>query len=113
MLTCACIIAIVVGDGRAQSAQIWTVPEVGALPRDAYGLQVRQGRDLITATYAHVGPNVPDASKRYAGNNLACTNCHLSAGTRKFALPLFGLYGEFPQYSARSGGDIRTGSIPA
>ena len=46
------------------------------------------------------------ASKRYAGNNLACTNCHLSAGTRKFALPLFGLFGDFPQYNPRSGAEI-------
>lgn len=92
--------------GHAQSPQIWTVPEVGALAGDAYGLQVRLGRDLITATYAHIGPNVFDASKRYAGNNLACTNCHLSAGTKKFALPLFGLYGDFPKYSPRSGTEI-------
>jgi thiosulfate dehydrogenase len=85
---------------------LWTIPEVGALPRDAHGLEVREGRDLITATYAYIGPNVPDASKRYAGNNLACTNCHLQAGTKKFGIPLFGLYGDFPQYSARIGAEI-------
>ena len=90
----------------AQAAPLWTVPEIGALPRDAHGLQVREGRDLITATYAYIGPHVPDAAKRYAGNDLACTNCHLQAGTKKFAIPLFGLYGDFPQYSARSGADI-------
>ena len=85
---------------------MWTVPEIGALPRDAHGLQVREGRDLITATYAYIGPNVADASKRFAGNNLACTNCHLQAGTKKFGLPLFGLYEDFPQYSARTGTEI-------
>ncbi len=90
----------------AQDAPVWTVPEIGALPRDAHGLQVRQGRDLITATYAYIGPDVPDESKRYSGNNLACSNCHLQVGTKKFGLPLFGLYGDFPQYSARSGGEI-------
>ena len=90
----------------AQNRPLWTVPEVGALPRDARGMQVREGRDLITATYAYVGPNVSDAAKRFAGNNLACTNCHLRAGTKKFGLPLFGLFGDFPQYSARSGGAI-------
>jgi len=91
---------------RTQATPIWTVPEIGALPRDSYGRQVREGRDLITATYAYIGPNVPDASKRYAGNNLACANCHLQAGTKKFGLPLFGLYDDFPQYSARSGSEI-------
>jgi thiosulfate dehydrogenase len=98
--------AIGVTEVRAQNAPLWTVPEVGALPHDAHGLQVREGRDLVTATYAYIGPNVADAAKRYAGNNLACTNCHLAAGAKKFGLPLFGLYGDFPQYSARSGADI-------
>lgn len=88
------------------STSVWTVPEVGALPNDAHGQLVRRGRGLITATYAHIGPRVPDASKRYAGNNLACSNCHLSAGTKKFAIPLFGLFWDFPQYSARQGKDI-------
>jgi thiosulfate dehydrogenase len=91
----------------AQSAPpnppIWTVPEIGALPMDAYGRLVRRGRDLVTATYAYIGPEVADPAKRYAGNNLACGNCHLQAGTKKFGIALFGLYGEFPAYSARSG----------
>ncbi len=91
---------------KPSAHHVWTVPEVGALPRDAHGLQVREGRDLITATYAHIGPNVPDAAKRYAGNNLACTNCHLQAGTKKFGIPLFGLFGDFPQYSKRLGAEI-------
>jgi thiosulfate dehydrogenase len=82
------------------------VPEIGALPNDAYGQQVRRGRDLVTATYAHIGPNVPDPAKRFAGNNLACSNCHLNAGTKKFGIPLFGLFELFPQYSARAGAEI-------
>ena len=68
----------------AQSAPsnppIWTVPEIGALPNDAYGRLVRRGRDLVTATYAYIGPEVADPAKRYAGNNLACGNCHLQGG---------------------------------
>ena len=85
---------------------IWTVPEIGALPDNDYGRQVRRGRDLITATYAHIGPEVSDPAKRYAGNNLACGNCHLEAGTKRFGLPVFGVYGDFPKYSARTGVDI-------
>src|SRR5262245_545537 len=88
------------------SSQIWTVPEIGALPNDANGRLVRRGRDLITATYAHIGPEVADRAKRFAGNNLACGNCHLQAGTKKFGIPLFGLFGEFPRRSARSGAQI-------
>jgi thiosulfate dehydrogenase len=87
-------------------AAIWTVPEVGALPDDAHGRLVRRGRDLITATYAQIGPEVPTVADRYAGNNLACGNCHLEGGTKKFGIPLFGLFGEYPRYNARSGHEI-------
>ncbi|HEY2754319.1 MAG TPA: c-type cytochrome [Pseudolabrys sp.] len=97
---------ILFAQNAPQIAPYWTVPEIGALPRDAHGIQVREGRDLITATYAHIGPNVADAEKRYAGNNLACANCHLQAGTKKFGFPLFGLWGDFPKYSARTGTEI-------
>jgi thiosulfate dehydrogenase len=89
-----------------QSFTPWTMPEVSALPRDARGQSIRDGRDLILATYAFIGPNVDDAAKRFAGNNLACTNCHLGGGTTKFGLPLFGIYNDFPAYSARTGGPI-------
>ena len=101
--------------GFAQSApaqeppkidRTWTPPEVGALPDDAFGQAVRRGRDLFTATYAHIGPDVADPAKRYAGNSLACANCHLQAGTKKFGLPVYGLMGDFPEYSARRGGEI-------
>src|SRR5499433_3887549 len=95
-----------VGEETPASQRIWTVPEIGALPNNAQGRLVRGGRDLITATYAYIGPEVPDRSKRFAGNNLACGNCHLQAGTKKFGIPLFGLLAEFPRYSARLGGPI-------
>jgi len=91
---------------QPQSFTPWTMPQVSALPRDARGQLIRDGRDLMLATYAFIGPNVNDAAKRYAGNNLACTNCHLNAGTTKFGLPLFGIYNDFPAYSARTGGPI-------
>jgi thiosulfate dehydrogenase len=105
------LLALGTPDGFAQSSAppappIWTVPEIGTLPDDANGRQVRRGRDLITATYAHIGPEVPDPTKRFAGNNLACGNCHLNAGTVKFGIPLFGLFGQFPIYSARAGAEI-------
>src|SRR5437016_8317517 len=88
------------------SPPIWTVPEIGALPNDANSGLVRRGRDLITATYAHIGPEVADPAKRFTGNNLACGNCHLEAGTKKFGIPLFGLFGKYPRYNARAGAEI-------
>ena len=90
----------------APNAPVWTVPEIGSLPDDDHGRLVRRGRDLITATYAHIGPEVSDPAKRYAGNNLACGNCHLQAGTKKFGVALFGLFADYPIYSTRSAGEI-------
>jgi thiosulfate dehydrogenase len=107
------LLALLIVASTAQAQDIyppadpnWSVPEVGALPYDAAGLQIRRGRDLITATYAHIGPAVADENKRYAGNNLACSNCHLNAGTKKFGIPLWGLNELFPQYSFEAGKEI-------
>jgi thiosulfate dehydrogenase len=106
----SCILALIAlpASATAEPASFtpWTMPEVSALPRDARGQLIRDGRDLVLATYAHIGPNVTDPAKRFAGNNLACTNCHLDGGTKKFGLPLFGIYNDFPAYSARTGGPI-------
>lgn len=92
--------------GPPKIDRTWTPPEVGALPDDAFGQAVRRGRDLFTATYAHIGPDVADLAKRHAGNSLACANCHLQAGTKKFGLPVYGLMGDFPEYSARRDTEI-------
>lgn len=111
-LAVAClVVAAVAGPGAAQHTTppdppIWMVPEIGALPDDANSRLVRKGRDLITATYAHIGPLVADPAKRYAGNSLACSNCHLNAGTKMFGLPIFGLFDLYPRYSARSGAEV-------
>lgn len=81
----------------------WNLPDIGSLPDDERGRLIRRGRDLITATYAHIGPEVADPAKRYAGNNLACHNCHLDAGTKKFGNPLWGLKDRYPHYNAEAG----------
>jgi len=75
---------------------------------------VRRGRDLITATYAISVRRSPIPRPRYAGNNLACGNCHLNGAPRKFGIPLFGLFGKFPVYSARLAprSASRSGSTP-
>lgn len=82
---------------------VWDIPDPDTLPDDAWGRIVRQGRDVITQTYAHIGPEVADETKRFAGNNLSCQNCHLEAGTKQYGLPLVGVYGDFPQYRPREG----------
>jgi thiosulfate dehydrogenase len=46
---------------------------------------------------------VADPARRYAGNNLSCQSCHLQGGTQLYAMPLVGVWGQFPQYRRREG----------
>ncbi|AWN44336.1 cystathionine gamma-synthase [Methylobacterium durans] len=105
------VLTLAICDVTAQQADTrsetnYAVPDLGSLPDDAQGRLVRRGRDLVTATYAHIGPEVSDPAKRYAGNNLACRNCHLDAGIKRFGLPLWGVSEEYPRYDAEVGQDI-------
>jgi thiosulfate dehydrogenase len=87
----------------AAKAAAWVVPDVDALPSDAWGRMVRLGRDLTTKTPTLIGPAATDPAKHYAGNNLTCQSCHLEAGTKQFGLPFVGVFADFPQYRAREG----------
>ncbi len=81
----------------------WTPPDIGDVGDDPFGKLVKYGHRLFTDTANEVGPSVPDPAKRLAGNNLACQNCHLRAGTQPYAMPMTGVWGQFPQYRAREG----------
>lgn len=85
----------------------WSVPDVDALPMDSFGKTVRAGRDLIVHTAATIGPDAADPAMRYAGNGLECGSCHLDGGTKKFGLPLAGVWGVFPQFIGREN-EVRT-----
>jgi thiosulfate dehydrogenase len=62
---------------------------------------VKRGYDLVTETASYLGPNAPDKSLRYSGNNLACANCHLKSGTQAGAASWAGIMERFPQFSGR------------
>ena len=78
------------------------------LPAGEAGPLIAYGHDLITRTFANIGPEVPDHAMRFAGNNLACQNCHLDAGTNRYGLPLVGVYRTFPKLAPR---DLRVISL--
>jgi thiosulfate dehydrogenase len=104
---CACLAIPASAEEKAKgSPSVWTVPDINALPDDARGRLVRHGRDLVTMTYAYIGPHAPDRDARFAGNNLTCGNCHLEMGTKKYGLPIYGLSSDFPRFSARTGANI-------
>lgn len=107
ILSVLAIMAGIAGEGHAQPASVWQVPDPDTLPDDAFGRAVRQGRDLIVKTSSLIGADASDPAKRSGGNGLDCQSCHLQAGTRRFGLPLAGIWGVFPQYIAREN-EVRT-----
>ncbi len=72
--------------------------DVSTIGDDLENRNVKYGYELFVNTPKYLGP---DSNKPYAGNRLACNNCHLSAGTKPFAAPLIGVIQRFPQYRGR------------
>lgn len=106
MRTLALIVALLASAAPALAAD-WQIPDVDALPMDSFGKTVRRGRDLIAHTTATIGPDAPDPARHFSGNGLECQSCHLEAGTKKFGLPLAGIWGIFPLFIGREN-EVRT-----
>ncbi|MCL6267297.1 c-type cytochrome [Flagellimonas myxillae] len=75
--------------------------DVQRLDTKAGNQQIKLGYDIFVNSPKYIGPVQSDSTKQYAGNNLACANCHLDAGTKPFAAPLIGVIKRFPQYRGR------------
>jgi thiosulfate dehydrogenase len=86
----------------------WPSPaDPATLPPGAWKDLVLYGKTLVTETARVLGPEASNPAMRYAGNNLACQNCHLAGGTQRFGLPLIGVYGAFPTFIGREN-EVRT-----
>ena len=68
--------------------EFFVPPMVDNIPDDKTGDMIRLGRDLFTNTQVY--------GKRFAGNGLNCTSCHLSEGRQPFAAPLWAAYTLYP-----------------
>jgi thiosulfate dehydrogenase len=108
-LSTLCTLAPIVAPHRLIAGSIdvdltsWTPPDIASVGNDPFGALVKYGHALFTDTANEIGPTVSDQTRRFAGNNLACQNCHLRGGTQPYAMPLIGVWGQFPQYRAREG----------
>jgi thiosulfate dehydrogenase len=91
----------------AESTQInlaeWTPPSIDSVADDPVGKLVKYGHALFTDTPNQIGPAAADPTKRFSRSSLTCQNCHLKAGTQPYAVPLTGVWGQFPQYRGREG----------
>lgn len=74
----------------------YAVPNVEKLAPGPENDLIRYGRDLIVNTPRYIGKNATDPAMRYAGNDLACQNCHLNAGLQPFAAPFVSTLATFP-----------------
>ncbi|MCI2809819.1 c-type cytochrome [Eoetvoesiella caeni] len=77
------------------SAPQFTPPAATAIPDDAFGKVVKQGQDIFLKTGLYAG--------KYVGNNLNCVSCHMDAGRRSDASPLWAAYVLYPAYRAKNG----------
>lgn len=64
------------------------------IPQDKYGDDVRLGQRIFTETWKY--------ARRYSGNRLSCSNCHLDAGRKPNAAPLWAAFGMYPAYRAKN-----------
>ena len=67
-----------------------TPPDIATVGDDPFGALVKYGYALFTDTANEIGPTMSDPERHFAGNNLACKNCHLQDGARPYAMPLTG-----------------------
>ena len=81
----------------------WKSPSIDSVGNDELGKLIKYGYALTKDTADLIGPTVADPMQRYSGNNLTCASCHLQMGTQPYAMPLVGVWGQFPQYRRREG----------
>jgi thiosulfate dehydrogenase len=70
-------------------------PAENTLPEGDFGKQVKLGEQIFLHTGQYAG--------RYVGNTLTCANCHLDAGRKADAGPLWGAYISYPAYRSKNG----------
>ena len=85
-------------NGSAQNASIGKLPST----KKSQVSLVHYGYLLITHTTSYIGPDVPDTAMRFAGNHLACTNCHLDSGEKLFSAPFIDVLHRYPRFMGRA-----------
>jgi thiosulfate dehydrogenase len=70
-------------------------PALETLPDTEYGEMVRLGRLIFTDTQTY--------ARRYVGNGLNCSNCHLNEGRKPHSAPLWAAHGMYPVYRRKTG----------
>ena len=80
---------------RAAPPANWSPPAPDAYPAGPLGKAVRYGHELVVHTDHH--------RTRFKSNGLTCQSCHLEAGRKAGAIPLWGAWGVYPRFREASG----------
>ncbi|HEX2519351.1 MAG TPA: c-type cytochrome [Castellaniella sp.] len=93
----ALMLALALGTARAASPDVpaFTPPPADAIPSGPFGEAVRRGQDIFLNPQKFAG--------QYVGNSMACVSCHLDAGRRAGAGPLWAAYVLYPAYRSKNG----------
>lgn len=79
---------------KAAAAPAFTPPEADSIPDDNFGKVVRKGQDIFLRTGDHAA--------NFVGNTMNCVSCHMDAGRRKGASPLWAAYVLYPAYRSKN-----------
>jgi len=87
---------------RPKDSTSWQPPSIDKdLPEGREGKVIKYGYFLTSETAKWIGPQAKNKNMRFAGNNLACKNCHLDVGTRPGSASWVGVVDRFPQFRNR------------
>lgn len=75
-------------------ATSFTPPPDSEIPDGPTGASIRRGQQIFLHTGANAG--------KYVGNGLSCSNCHLDAGRRPNASPMWAAWGSYPAYREKN-----------
>lgn len=94
---------------KVEDTAVWSMKSIATdIPDTEIGKNIAYGYQLITNTSEYVGPLAKNPSMRFAGNNLACNNCHLDAGRKIGSGSFVGVTNRFPQFRGR---ENKTGTL--
>lgn len=75
-------------------AASFSPPAADSIPNDEFGKVVKQGEQIFVETQRY--------APQFVGNSLNCVNCHLDAGRKANASPLWAAYVAYPAYRSKN-----------
>lgn len=91
---------------KQREKQPWKVIDADTLKTHKDAELINYGIQVLDKTAQTIGPDIKDKSKRYSGNNLNCSSCHLKGesqlpGTKYDAIPFTNIKNDYPQFRKR------------